>query len=82
MSMLDTAVYCKTRKGIEEVAHRTHHLASRLRSTLILIDGHTPWHELQQRLLIGDEATAAVATLIAEGYVASLNDEPITEMEM
>lgn len=80
--MLDTAIYCKTRKGVEEIAHRSHHLAGRLRSTLILIDGHTPWHELQQRLMAGDEANSAVATLIAEGYIAAIDGEPVTEMEM
>jgi len=80
--MLETATYCKTHKGIEEIAHRTYHLASRLRSTLILIDGHTPWNELQRRLMIGQEAQAAVETLLAEGYVQSIDDEPTTEIEM
>ena len=31
--MLETAIYCKTHKGAEEIATRAHHLASRLRST-------------------------------------------------
>lgn len=80
--MLNSVTYCKTRKGVEEIAHRSHHLPARLRSTLILIDGHTPWHELQRKLMIGDEVQAALATLIAEGYVAPLAGEPVTEMEM
>lgn len=80
--MLDNVIYCKTRKGVDEIAHRSHHLAGRLRSTLILIDGHTPWRELQQRLMMSDEANSAVASLIAEGYIASIEDERVTEMEM
>lgn len=74
--MLDTAIYGKTHKGSEEIAHRSHHLASRLRSTLILIDGHTPWHELQQRLMMGDEAHTAVEALLAEGYVEAVGAAP------
>ncbi|PLK48155.1 hypothetical protein [Uliginosibacterium sp. TH139] len=77
-----TAIYCKTRKGIEEIAHRSHHLPARLRSTLILIDGHTPWIELQQRLMLGNEAHAAIETLVNEGYIDVLTNEPVTEMEM
>ncbi|MBS1208856.1 MAG: hypothetical protein H6R19_1254 [Proteobacteria bacterium] len=74
--MLETAIYCKTHKGVDEIAHRTCRLPSRLRSTLILIDGHTPWNELQKRLMIGQEAQAAVETLIAEGYVQSIDNKP------
>ncbi|MDP5239860.1 hypothetical protein Q9Q94_09970 [Uliginosibacterium sp. 31-16] len=80
--MLQTAIYCKTHKGAEEIATRAHHLPSRLRSTLILIDGHTPWNELCKRLMIGEAAEAAVQTLLAEGFVQSIDDEPPTVIEM
>lgn len=68
-----TAIYCKTTKGMEEIAHRSHHLASRLRSTLILIDGRTPWKELQKTLMAGADLDVAVQTLIDEGYVMAIN---------
>ena len=77
--MLDTAIYSKTHKGAEEIATRCHHLPSRLRGTLILIDGHTPWNELQARLMLGDEAHTAIDHLLAEGYVESIDDEPPTQ---
>jgi len=78
--MLESAIYCKTHKGTDEIAHRTCHLASRLRSTLILIDGHTPWNELQKRLMIGREAQAAVETLLAEGYVQPVGHAPTPQI--
>jgi len=77
--MPDTAIYSKTHKGAEEIATRSHHLPARLRSTLILIDGHTPWNQLQTRLMLTDDAHAAVEALLAEGYVQSIDDEPPTQ---
>lgn len=80
--MPDSAIYSKTHKGVEEISHRTHRLASRLRSALIVIDGHTPWDELQKRLMIGDAADETLRTLLAEGYIESIDDEPPTVIEM
>ena len=80
--MPDNTIYSKTHKGVEEISHRTHHLASRLRNTLIVIDGHTPWNELQKRLMVDDTANAMVQTLLAEGYIESIDDEPPTVIEM
>lgn len=80
--MPDNTIYSKTHKGVEEISHRTHHLPSRLRNTLIVIDGHTSWSELQKRLMLDDAAHAAVQTLLSEGYIQSIDDEPPTVIEL
>lgn len=80
--MPDTPIYFKTRKGVEEIAHRSHHLPSRLRTTLIQIDGHRSWSEISQGLMLGERGEEALAQLLNDGYVAATEDEPVTEMEM
>jgi hypothetical protein len=80
--MQNNTVYCKTHKGVEEISHRTYRLASRLRNMLIVIDGHTSWDELLQKLMVMDDADIALQTLLEEGYVQPIGDEPPTVTEM
>lgn len=80
--MPDSTIYCKTHKGVEEIALRGHQLASRLRSILILIDGRTPWDELCERVVIGEDNEHIRQTLLEEGYIQPLGDEPETVIEM
>jgi hypothetical protein len=60
-------VYRKSAKGQTEIETRTHRLVPRLRTALILVDGHRTDNELAA--LIGGDATQAFRTLLEEGFI-------------
>ena len=65
-------VYRKTTKGAAEIATRANHLAPRLRSALIVVDGKRSSAELVK--LIPGSGEEALLTLLKAGYI-----EPTTE---
>ena len=60
-------VYRKTEKGQAEIATRQNHLALKLRSALIMVDGKRTDDELLR--MIAPPAEEALQTLLAEGYI-------------
>ena len=47
--MNGAVIYAKTRKGLEELTHRTAAVPQKVRSILILVDGKTRCSELLQK---------------------------------
>lgn len=60
-------VYRKTEKGQAEIATRQNHLALKLRSALIMVDGKRTDEELMR--MIAPPAEEALQALLAEGYI-------------
>ena len=60
-------VYRKTEKGQAEIATRQNHLALKLRSALIMVDGKRTDEELMR--MIAPPAAEALETLLTEGYI-------------
>ncbi|MRW93825.1 hypothetical protein GJ699_27910 [Duganella sp. FT80W] len=66
---MNTSIYDKTDKGREEIATRKYQLASRLRTLLVLVDGHRPEDELLRNVAgLGLDA-AALRELLAQDYI-------------
>lgn len=60
-------VYRKTEKGQAEIATRQNHLALKLRSALIMVDGKRTDEELMR--MIAPPAEEALQSLLADGYI-------------
>ncbi|MCW7541779.1 hypothetical protein OOT46_28685 [Aquabacterium sp. A7-Y] len=60
-------LYRKTEKGQAEIATRQNHLAQKLRSGLIVVDGKRSEAELMR--LIPQHPEEVIETLLAEGYI-------------
>ena len=61
--------YNKTDKGREEIAARTYQLPSRMRTLLVMIDGHHPMEQLLPKVVgLGLDASA-VQTLLEQGFI-------------
>ena len=63
---MNTSIYDKTAKGREEIATRKYQLAPRLRTLLVLVDGHRPEEELL-RNVAGLGLTASAMTELLDG---------------
>jgi hypothetical protein len=68
------SVYRKTEKGLAEIETRAHHLAPRLRSALIMVDGKRNDDDL--RKLIQTEPEAALKSLLDDGYIEAISITP------
>src|SRR5471030_2511250 len=66
---MNTAIYDKTDKGRNEIATRSQHLAPRLRTLLLLIDGRRSEQELLASVAGLGLSDAALAELLAEQYI-------------
>jgi hypothetical protein len=75
--MSDNIIYIKTPKGIEEMNSRTYGLPLRVRRVLIMLDGKCDYEELISRFPEGEGETS-LSTLVAGGFVAPLQTEPVT----
>ncbi|EXI72532.1 MAG TPA: hypothetical protein PK440_11400 [Candidatus Accumulibacter phosphatis] len=64
-----SSVFYKTPKGLEEISTRAHHLPSRMRAMLILVDGHRTGSELVALSSSTSEGRKQLATLLAGGFV-------------
>jgi hypothetical protein len=63
------AVLVKTVKGTEEVKSRTHGLAARLRSVLIMVDGKSAVAEYAVRFAAIPDIEGSLQMLLDQGYV-------------
>jgi len=66
---MNTAIYDKTDKGRNEIATRSQHLAPRLRTLLLLIDGRRSEQELLASVAGLGLTDAALAELLAQQYI-------------
>src|SRR5471032_1213294 len=66
---MNTAIYDKTDKGRNEIATRSQHLAPRLRTLLLLIDGRRSEQELLASVAGLGLTETALAELLAQGYI-------------
>lgn len=74
--MFDVETFSKTAKGREEMHERSHGLALRLRTALILVDGKTPWATLRPMLARIGDPEALIQALRDEGMIESDFDLP------
>ena len=64
-----SSVFHKTPKGLDEISTRAHHLPSRMRAMLILVDGHRTGGELVALSSSISEGRTQLASLLAGGFV-------------
>jgi len=64
-----SSVFYKTPKGLDEISTRAHHLPSRMRAMLILVDGHRTGSELVALSNSLSEGKKQLASLLAGGFV-------------
>lgn len=75
---MDKHIYDKTDKGREEIATRKYHLTSKLRSLLVMIDGHRPVEVLTKNFGPLGLSVEHVAELLKDEYIV-LVDAGIVE---
>jgi hypothetical protein len=64
-------IYRKTDRAIIEIETKAFRLARRLRTALILVDGHTSVDRLQK--LIPEDADIALQILLETGYIEEVS---------
>lgn len=74
---MTTSIFDKTDKGREEIATRKYHLASRLRTLLVLIDGKKNSDELLKKLAGMGLDETSVAELQRDGFIHETSTEGI-----
>jgi len=75
-----TIVLVKTDKGIEELQDRRYDLPQRLRSALVVVDGHQSVGTLLERFGEVSGVRVALARLLDQGFVAVNNSEAVAEI--
>jgi hypothetical protein len=79
---MNTSIYDKTAKGREEIATRKYQLAPRLRTLLVLVDGHKAEEELLRNVAgLGLTATAITELLAQEFIVLTTSYASLPEPE-
>jgi hypothetical protein len=68
------AVLAKTAKGLDEIKSRTHGLAQKLRSILIMVDGTATAGDILARFGGIPDVEAALETLVGQGFVEDADD--------
>lgn len=68
---MTTIIYDKTEKGQEEIQTRKHHLASRLRSLLVLVDGKTNDDSLLKKVAGLGLTGENLAELLTNGFITA-----------
>jgi hypothetical protein len=71
--MFDEIIYMKTEKGLEEIERRSYNLPRRLRSALIMIDGHTAVVFLRERFLSLGDPAEIIESLLVDGFIRPQN---------
>lgn len=66
---MNTSIYDKTDKGREEIATRRFQLAPRLRTLLVLVDGHRSEEELLRNVAGIGLTENALQELLEQGYI-------------
>lgn len=64
-----SSVFYKAPKGLDEISTRAHHLPSRMRAMLILVDGHRTGSELVALSSSVSEGRKQLSALLAGGFV-------------
>ena len=67
-------VYRKTDKGVSEIETRANRLAPRLRTTLIMVDGHRTDDDVRE--LVQAESDAVLTALLEQGYIEVVSFVP------
>jgi hypothetical protein len=67
--MITTAVYVRTEKGAEEVAHRSQAIPSKVRSLLLLIDGKLTGAQLIDKFSVFPNSAEYLQQLEDGGYI-------------
>jgi hypothetical protein len=80
---MDKHIYDKTDKGREEIATRKYHIPAKLRSLLVMIDGHRSLEVLMKNFGALGLTSEHVAELLKDEYIflADAGIEPVTEQE-
>ena len=76
---MNTCIYDKSDKGREEIATRKHHLPSRLRTLLVMIDGRQTLESLLKNLVVLGLGAGDVDELLAQGYITLVGGGPVAE---
>jgi hypothetical protein len=66
---MKTSIYDKTAKGREEIATRRYQLAPRLRTLLVMVDGHRPEDELLRNVAGLGLTADAMQELLAQQFI-------------
>lgn len=83
---MKTSIYDKTAKGREEIATRRYQLAPRLRTLLVMVDGHRPEDELLRNVAGLGLTADAMQELLAQQFIVlstsySTIDAPLVEAD-
>jgi hypothetical protein len=80
---MDKHIYDKTDKGREEIATRKYHVPAKLRSLLVMIDGHRSLEVLMKNFGPLGLTAENVSDLLRDEYIflADAGIEPVTEQE-
>jgi hypothetical protein len=80
---MDKHIYDKTDKGREEIATRKYHVPAKLRSLLVMIDGHRSLEVLMKNFGPLGLTAENVSDLLKDEYIflADAGIEPVTEQE-
>lgn len=66
---MNTSIYEKTEKGREEITTRKYHLAPKLRTLLVLVDGQKSADKLLQEIAPLGLKAESLQELIDQGYI-------------
>ena len=81
---MDKHIYDKTDKGREEIATRKYHIPAKLRSLLVMIDGHRPLEVLMKNVGALGLSVEQVNDLLRDDYIFLADEglpEPVPEVE-
>ncbi|HEU4373847.1 MAG TPA: hypothetical protein VFS02_10175 [Telluria sp.] len=76
---MNTCIYDKTEKGREEIATRKYHVAAKLRTLLVMIDGRQPLGSLMKNLGPLGLSEEHVDLLLGEDYIVLVGGGPVQE---
>ena len=82
---MDKHIYDKTDKGRDEIATRKYHVPAKLRSLLVMIDGHRPLAVLMKNFSPLGLTVDHVADLLRDEYIFLADEglpEPVPEAEL
>lgn len=68
-----SAIYCKSEKGLDEMASRKYGLSLKLRSVLIMIDGKRSFRDLAKMAANFGSAEEILSHLVEGGYVEAIS---------
>lgn len=74
---MNTCIYDKTDKGREEIATRKYHVAAKLRTLLVMIDGRQPLGSLMRNLGPLGLSEEHVDLLLSQEYIVLVGGGPV-----